>query len=50
MAASRLPRALWVLPASLLAAIIAGALLGDREPPASDSATAQQTASAKPAP
>lgn len=48
MAASRLPRALWVLPASLLAAIIAGALLGDREPPASDSA--QQTASAKPAP
>ena len=47
MAAPRLPKALWVLPASLLAAVIAGALLGDREPPPPTAAQVQQTAAVK---
>ena len=44
MAASRLPPAFWVLPASLLAAVIAGALIGERDPPAEP---VPQTAAAK---
>ena len=49
MAASRLPPAFWVLPASLLAAVLAAALLGEpeRTTPAPD--PARQTAAAKPA-
>jgi hypothetical protein len=50
MAASRLPPAFWVLPASLLAAVLAGTLLGEPERSTPAPAASAQTAAAKPAP